>query len=58
LENYYRPVQTRFPEFLSRHGNSEAAAAIVAAEENEIALFERNKTFVSYGYYVARRTRD
>ena len=58
LDNYYRPMQARFGEFLSRHGNSEAAAAVVAAEENEIALYERNSAFVSYGYYVARRTAD
>lgn len=55
LDNYYRPMQARLGAFLSRHGNSEAAAAIVAAEENEIALYERNAAFVSYGYYVARR---
>ena len=58
LNNYYRPMQARFAAFLSRHGNSEPATAIVAAEENEIALYERNAAFVSYGYYVARRTAD
>ena len=56
LDNYYRPMQERFAAFLSRHDHSDAAAAIVAAEENEIALYERNAAFVSYGYYVARRT--
>ena len=30
------------------------AAAIVAAEESEIALYERNRDFVGYGYYVAK----
>jgi hypothetical protein len=54
LDNYYRPMQARFAPFLSRHGNSEAAAAIVAAEKHEIALYERNAAYVSYGYYVAR----
>ena len=58
LDNYYRPMQARFPAFLARNGNSEAAAAIVAAEENEIALYERHSAFVSYGYYVAKRTAD
>lgn len=58
LENYYRPMQARFAAFLSRNGNSEAAAVIVAVEEHEIALYERNAAFVSYGYYVARRTAD
>ena len=58
LDNYYRPMQARFAAFLARNGNSEAAAAIVAAEELEIALYERNSVFVSYGYYVARSTAD
>ena len=58
LDNYYRPLQARFPAFLGRHGSSDAAAAIVAAEEQEIALYEGNAAFVSYGYYIARRTGD
>ena len=58
LDNYYRPMQDRFEAFLERNDNSEAAAAIVAAEEHEIALYERHSAFVSYGYYVARRTAD
>ena len=55
LDNYYRPMQARFAAFLARNANSEAAAAIVAAEKQEIALYERNSAFVSYGFYVARR---
>jgi SAM-dependent methyltransferase len=58
LDNYYRPMQARFAAFLSRHGNAAAAAAIVAAEEHEIALYEGNAAYVSYGYYLARRTAD
>lgn len=56
LENYYRPMQARFAAFLARHDKSDAAAAIVAAEQAEIALYERNADFVSYGYYIARRS--
>jgi len=56
LDNYYRPMQARFPAFLARHGNSEAARAVVAAEEAEISLYERYEAFVSYGYYIARKT--
>jgi SAM-dependent methyltransferase len=55
LDNYYRPMQQRFPAFLDRHGGSEAARAIVAAEEAEISLYERYREFVSYGYYLARK---
>ncbi|MGE0385417.1 MAG: class I SAM-dependent methyltransferase [Gammaproteobacteria bacterium] len=58
LENYYRPMQARFAAFLARNGHSPAAAAIVAAEEREIALHERYAAFVGYGFYVARKTGD
>jgi len=55
LDNYYRPMQQRFRGFLAAHGHSDAAKAIVAAEEVEIDLYERNRPFVSYGYYVAQK---
>ncbi|MFD1509242.1 class I SAM-dependent methyltransferase [Lacimonas salitolerans] len=55
LDTYYRPLQARFGDFLSRNRNSERAQAVVAAERQEIALYERNTEHVSYGYYVARR---
>ncbi len=55
LDNYYRPVQQRFPAFLDRHGHSEAARAIVAAEKAEIALYEQYRDYVSYGFYIGRK---
>ncbi|GAB4525632.1 MAG: class I SAM-dependent methyltransferase [Anaerolineae bacterium] len=58
LDNYYRPMQERFNAFLQTHGHSEAAKAIVAAEEVEIDLYERYRAFVSYGYYIARKLAD
>lgn len=54
LDNYYRPLQQRLAAFLDRHDHSAAARAVVAAEEREIALYERNSAFVGYGYYIAR----
>jgi hypothetical protein len=48
-------MRERFPAFLHRHQDSAAARAIVAAEENEISLYERYSAFVSYGYYIARK---
>jgi hypothetical protein len=30
----------------------------VAAEQHEIALYERYSAFIGYGYYLARRTAD
>ena len=58
LDNYYRPMQRRFADFLSRHDHSEAARAVVQSEESEIALYERYSAFFGYGYYVARRLAD
>ncbi len=56
LDAYYRPMQQRFAAFLARHGHSDAARAVVAAEQVEIDLYERYRAFVGYGFYVARRS--
>jgi ubiquinone/menaquinone biosynthesis C-methylase UbiE len=55
LENYYRPMQNSFKDFLNRNGNSEEARAIVQAENREIKLYENYKTHYSYGVYIARK---
>jgi SAM-dependent methyltransferase len=55
LDGYYRPMQQRFPAFLARHASSGAARAVVAAEAQEIDLYERHRAFVSYGFYIARK---
>lgn len=55
MENYYRPLQNSFPGFLTRHPDNEDAVAIVEAEKEEIALYERYKSFYSYGMYIARK---
>lgn len=56
LENYYRPMQARFCEFLTRNGNSGVAQKVVEAEAHEFDLYERYSAFVSYGFYIARKT--
>ncbi|MEL6875646.1 MAG: methyltransferase domain-containing protein [Pseudomonadota bacterium] len=58
LDNYYRPMQGRFPAFLERHDQSKAALAIVRAEQAEIDLFERYSDHFGYGFYIASRTAD
>ena len=55
IENYYRPMQNSFNNFLSRNGNSEEARAIVEAENREIELYEKYKAHYSYGVYIARK---
>ena len=55
LDNYYRPLQARFPGFLEQHEHDEQACSIVAAEQREIALYEKYHACFSYGVYIARK---
>jgi len=55
LENYYRPLQDGFHDFLARHDGDERAASIVEAEKEQIALYEKHKPYYSYGVYVAQK---
>lgn len=55
LDNYYRPLQKSFTDFLNRHKGSEEAQALLRIEEEEISLYERYKTYYSYGMYIARK---
>jgi SAM-dependent methyltransferase len=54
-DNYYKPLQEMFPAFLERNGGSASAQALVAAEEQEIAHYQRFKAYYSYGMYLARK---
>ena len=55
LDNYYRPMQDSFNDFLERYRNSEEALAIVEAETREIELYENYKSYYSYGVYISRK---
>ncbi len=57
LENYYRPLQNSFAEFIVRNANNENAQAIVETEKKEISLYEKFKRHYSYGVYIARKLR-
>ncbi|MCO6479197.1 MAG: methyltransferase domain-containing protein [Phaeodactylibacter sp.] len=54
-EYYYGPLQKRFPAFLSRHGHSDAARAIVENEKREIGVYEKYKDYYSYAFYIGRK---
>lgn len=58
LGHFYDPLRARFADFLARHAGSAEAAALVAAEEAEIALYERHSAHLSYGFHIAARTED
>lgn len=55
LDNYYEPMRSNFQAFLNRNENSEEAQAIVKAECHEIELYEKYKTYYSYGVYLAKK---
>lgn len=55
IESYYRPMERRFDEFLSRHDHSEQAQKIVKAHKEEIELYKKYQSYYSYGFYIARK---
>ena len=55
MENYYRPLQDGFDDFLRRNDHSDPAREIVAGERDEIALYEQHSDFYSYGFYIAKK---
>ena len=55
LDNYYRPLQSTFDDFLKRNHNSKDAMELVSAEKAEIALYEKYKSYYSYGVYIAKK---
>ena len=57
LDQYYQPMQASFEDFLNRNGNSEEARAIVSAEQSEIDLYKTYKDYISYGVYIAKKTK-
>jgi len=54
-ENYYRPLQNTFDDFLKQNGSSNEAINIVSSEETEIGLYNKFKSYYSYGVYIAEK---
>lgn len=55
LQHYYEPMEAQFEAFLTRHDHHPIAAAIVADERHEIALYRQYQAYFSYGFYIARK---
>ena len=55
LDNYYKPMENRFADFLERHENSEAVKRIVEEHKEEISIYQKYKDYYSYGFYIARK---
>ncbi len=56
IDNYYKPIEERFEKFLEKHNNAEMAQNLVAAEKEEIRIYKTYKDYLSYGFYIARKT--
>nr|VFJ76474.1 MAG: Methyltransferase domain-containing protein [Candidatus Kentron sp. FW] len=54
LENYYIPLEKRFPCFLAEHDGDDAQS-IVDAEASEMDLYKKYSDYYSYGFYIARK---
>lgn len=54
-ENYYGPLQNSHKAFAARHPDSSLAAHIIAADEEEIRLYDKYKQYYGYGMYIARK---
>lgn len=55
IENYYKPMEGRFDDFLRKHDNSEIAKNIVDNEREEIRKYKKYKDYLSYGFYIAKK---
>lgn len=55
IEHYYRPLENTFDDFLKRNGHSKEAMEIVSAEEAEIDIYNKYKSYYSYGVYIAEK---
>ncbi len=56
MDNYYAPLQEGFSDFLKRHDNDVIAQTVIEAEREEILLYDRYKSYYSYGVYIARKS--
>ena len=56
IDNYYKPLETKFVSFLERHGNSRLARKVVTDYRSEISLYMKYKDYFSYGFYIAKKT--
>jgi len=55
IENYYKPMEDRFDDFLKKHDNSEIAKNIVDNEREEIRKYKKYRDYFSYGFYIAKK---
>lgn len=55
IENYYKPMESIFEDFLHRNDHSELAKKVVKENRDEMDLYLKYKDYYSYGFYIARK---
>ena len=55
LEGYYGPLLANKEAFLTDHGNSPAAHAVLEEVTKEMALYEKYSKYYGYVFYLARK---
>ncbi len=55
LQNYYKPMESRFDSFLKRHHHSDPAKKVVDENKAEIELYKKYREYFSYGFYIAKK---
>ncbi|NEQ98944.1 MAG: methyltransferase domain-containing protein [Cyanothece sp. SIO2G6] len=55
LDHYYGPLEQKFAAFLEHHGHSDQAQALIASQQQEIALYRTYQAYFSYGFYIAQK---
>ncbi len=55
IQNYYKPLEARFDNFLKRNNFSELAKKIVKENKTEIELYKKYNDYYSYGFYIAKK---
>jgi len=55
LENYYKPMESRFDFFLEKHSHSGSARELVEQERTEIQMYKKYSDYISYGFYIAKK---
>lgn len=55
IQNYYKPLETKFASFLEKHNYSDLAQKVVNDTKEEIELYKKYGNSFSYGFYIARK---
>lgn len=55
IDNYYKPLEESYDDFLKRYNSDSTSIEIVEGEKREIALYKQYSMYYSYGFYIAKK---